>query len=62
MMTTQYSNALTEVRNATAKYNATVADFRARKVDEDAFFAAKAEYAEAERIFDVAYNAEAAHG
>lgn len=53
-MTTAYSNALTEVRNATAKFMAITADYRALKIDDATFLAARAEYKAAEAIFDKA--------
>lgn len=58
-MTKEYELALQAVREATAKYNAVSHAYRSGTVTDDEFLAAKAEYKEAEKTFDLAYAKEA---
>jgi hypothetical protein len=60
-MTAEYDNALTAIREATIKFDAIRNDYRAMKIGDAEFLAAKAEYEAATPKFDEAYGEEAAN-
>jgi hypothetical protein len=54
-MTTEYAAALEASRVAYRKFDAVRNDYRALKVGDAEFLAAKAEYEESEKAFDAAF-------
>jgi len=57
-MTAEYEQALNAVREATRKFYAVRDAYHSLKIGDDEFLAARAEYNEAERVFDAAYARE----
>ncbi len=55
-----YEASLEKSREATRKFMAVQADYRARKIDDAEYLAARAEYEVSEKEFDVAFAKEAA--
>ena len=53
-MTPDYELALNAVREATTNFNAVTYAYRAGKITDDEFLAARKAYNEAERVFDAA--------
>jgi hypothetical protein len=58
-MTKEYAKALEDHSAAFRKFDAVRADYRARKVGDDEFLAAKKEYDAATAAYDAAYAKEA---
>jgi hypothetical protein len=58
-MTKTYEAALEESRKAARKFMAVQADYRARKIGDAEYLAARAEYEASEKAFDAAYAKEA---
>jgi hypothetical protein len=58
-MTKTYEAALEASRKASREFAIVVADYRARKVGDAEFLAAKAKHDEANKVFDAAYAKEA---
>lgn len=54
-MTPEYELAMKTIREATRKYSAVCKSYRDGGIGDDEFLAARAEYMEAEKIFDAAY-------
>jgi head-tail adaptor len=57
-MSDAYTTALIASREAFAKFDAARKAYRARQIGDAEFLAAKAEYAESEKAFDIAFSAE----
>ncbi len=57
-MSAEYELALTAVREATREYNAVSKSYRDGGIGDDEFLTARAEYNEAEKVFDAAFAKE----